>query len=109
MLRAGDSDGYPTKSQSVAVHYDAFLPGGKMWDSSRKRKRPLRFRLGEGQVIPGLDEGLMQLSLGSRARLVIPAELAYGDRGFCWDRTSGKGLVPPGSSVEFDIELLEII
>ncbi len=52
MLRAGDeTDSYPKETQSVAVHYNAFLPDGTMWDSSRKRNRPLRFRLGVGQVI----------------------------------------------------------
>jgi FK506-binding protein 1 len=76
MIRAGDWGTYPANSQSVAVHYDAFLPDGSRWDSSRERGRPLRFRLGIGQVIPGLDEGVAQLSLGSRARMTIPSELA---------------------------------
>ena len=102
MLRAGATDTYPQSSQSVAVHYDAFLPSGKMWDSSRKRGRPLRFRLGSEQVIRGLDEVVSQLSLGMRARVTIPAELAYGERGF-------PGLVPPNSSIDFDIELVEIV
>lgn len=102
MIKAGDSDVYPQVSQSVAVHYEAFLPSGKMWDSSRRRGRPLRFRLGTGQVIPGLDDAIAQLSMGMRARVTIPAQLAYGDRGF-------PGLVPPNSSVDFDVELLEIV
>ena len=102
MLRAGTSDTYPQKSQSIAVHYDAFLPSGTMWDSSRRRGRPLRFRLGCGQVVPGLDDAIAQLSLGMRARVTIPAELAYGERGF-------PGLVPPNTNIDFDIELLEII
>ena len=73
-----------------------------MWDSSRKRGRPLRFRLGAGQVIPGLDEGILQMSCGMRARITIPSELAYGERGF-------PGLVPPNTSVDFDVELIEIV
>ena len=96
MIRAGDSDGYPQATQSVAVHYDAYLPDGTLWDSSRRRGRPLRFRLGVGQVIPGLDDGIMQLSLGARARMTLPPEMAYGARGF-------PGLVPPNTSVDFDI------
>ena len=97
MLRAGDeTDSYPNQSQSVAVHYDAYLPDGKMWDSSRKRNRPLRFRLGVGQVIPGLDEGVAQLSRGARARISIPPELAYGARGF-------PGLVPPNTVITYDL------
>lgn len=62
MIKAGDDESYPRQSQSVAVHYDAYLPGvAKPWDSSKKRDRPLRFRLGAGQVIKGLDEGVSQL------------------------------------------------
>jgi FKBP-type peptidyl-prolyl cis-trans isomerase len=53
-------------------------------------------------VIPGLDEGIMQLSIGARARMVIPADLAYGKKGF-------PGLVPPNTPVEFDIELIEVV
>ena len=73
-----------------------------MWDSSRKRGVPLRFRLGHGQVITGLDQGIMQLSVGERVRLTIPSELAYGERGF-------PGLVPPDTDLEFDLELLEVV
>lgn len=102
MLRAGNSDTYPTTSQMIAVHYDAYLPNGKRWDSSRQRGHPLRFRLGDGQVIKGLDDGVAQLSVGARARISIPPEQAYGERGF-------PGLVPPNTSVDFDLELLEIV
>jgi FKBP-type peptidyl-prolyl cis-trans isomerase len=101
MLRAGDSDNYPQPSQSIAVHYDAYA-NGRMWDSSRRRGRPLRFRLGTGQVIAGLDEAIRQLSCGQRARVTIPHQLAYGEQGF-------PGLVPPNTDVEFDIEILEIV
>ena len=73
MIKAGDASLYPQKTQSVAIHYDAYLLDGnggyKMWDSSRKRGRPLRFRLGAGQVIVGLDEAVAQLSMGMRARV----------------------------------------
>ena len=102
MSRAGDSENYPQKAQSVAVHYDAYLPNGTLWDSSRRRERPLRFRVGAGQVIPGLDEGVSQLSVGSRARVKIPPAMAYGERGF-------PGLVPPNTTVEFDLEVLELV
>ena len=101
MLRGGDADSYPKASQSVAVHYDAYQ-NHRLWDSSKKRGRPLRFRVGTGQVIAGLDEAVSQLSVGARARVTIPPELAYGERGF-------PGLVPPNTTIEFDIELLEIV
>ena len=102
LIRAGDTTSYPQTSQSVAIHYDAYLPNGTMWDSSRKRGRPLRFRLGVNQVIKGLDETVMQMSMGMRARVTIPSTLAYGERGF-------PGLVPPNTAIDFDLELLEIV
>ena len=92
----------PRQSLTVAIHYDAYLPNGTMWDSSRKRGRPLRFRLGVNQVIKGLDETVMQMSMGMRARVTIPSTLAYGERGF-------PGLVPPNTAIDFDLELLEIV
>ena len=102
MLRAGDGLKYPVVGQACAVHYDAYLPNSTMWDSSRKRGVPLRFRLGVGQVIDGLDKGIMELSIGERVRLTIPSEMAYGSRGF-------PGLVPPDTDVIFDLELLEVV
>lgn len=61
--------------------------------------KPFRFKLGAEQVIPGLDVGVSQLSVGERAKMTIPAHLAYGERGF-------PGLIPPNSDLIFDIELI---
>ena len=60
ILRSGDGIHFPHPGQMVSVHYDAFIVNGKQWDSTRGpgRGQPLRFRLGKGQVIPGLDEGV---------------------------------------------------
>ncbi|CAM9881744.1 unnamed protein product [Ascophyllum nodosum] len=62
------------------------------------------FAAGDGihypkKVVPGLDEGVSQLSIGERAKVTIPAALAYGERGF-------PGLVPPNSALVFDLELV---
>ena len=102
VLAAGDGAHFPKHAQIVAIHYDAYLSDGTSWDSTRKRDKPLRFRLGIGQVIPGLDEGVKQLSLKEKSRLNIPASLAYGHRGF-------PGLVPPDTDLVFDVELVEIV
>ena len=102
LLRAGDGINYPQDAQSVSVHYDAFLPNGAQWDSSRKRGRPLRFRVGVGQVVAGLELGVREMSIGEHVRLRVPHELAYGERGF-------PGLVPPCTDIEFDIELIDIV
>ncbi len=70
-----------------------------MFDSSRDRGKPFKFKLGAEQVIPGLDKGVSQLSIGERAKIMIPAHLAYADRGF-------PGLIPPNSELVFDLELI---
>ena len=76
-----------------------YLMDGSQWDSSRDRGKPFKFKLGAEQVIPGLDEGVSQLSIGERAKLTIPPDLAYGRKGF-------PGLIPPNSPLIFDVELI---
>ncbi|KAL1498958.1 hypothetical protein AB1Y20_001177 [Prymnesium parvum] len=101
LIVGDDASKSPRHAQVVAVHYDAYLPNGEMWDSSKRRGRPLRFQLGAGQVIPGLEAGVEQMCLHQRVRLRIPAALAYGEKGF-------PACVPPNTGVEFDLELVEI-
>jgi len=103
ILRSGDGIHFPHPGQLVSIHYDAFIVNGKQWDSTQGpgRGQPLRFRIGKGQVIPGLDEGIEQVSLGGKARIVIPTHLAYGKRGF-------PGLVPPDTDLIFDVELTDV-
>jgi len=99
IFAAGDGINYPRKGQTVTVHYTGYLPDGGLFDSSRDRGKPFKFKLGAEQVIPGLDKGVAQLSIGERAKIVIPPRLAYGERGF-------PGLVPPNSELIFDLELI---
>ncbi|CAM9759584.1 unnamed protein product [Heterosigma akashiwo] len=99
IFAAGDGINYPQPGQTVTVHYTGFLPDGSQFDSSRDRGKPFKFKLGADQVIPGLDEGVSQLSIGERAKVTIPAEAAYGERGF-------PGLIPPNSQLIFDLELI---
>lgn len=72
---------YPQKGQTVSVHYTGTLQNGKKFDSSRDRGSPLDFKLGQGQVIKGWDEGIIQLSKGERAKLVCSPDYAYGSKG----------------------------
>jgi FKBP-type peptidyl-prolyl cis-trans isomerase len=68
-------------------------------DSSRDRKTPLEFRLGLGQVIPGVEIAVKRMSRGQKVRVLIPPTLAYGPRGY-------PPIIPPKSSLLFEIELI---
>ncbi|TVR43365.1 MAG: hypothetical protein EA394_01245 [Bacteroidia bacterium] len=94
---AGDP---PMLGQVLEVHYSGYLSDGTLFDSSVQRSEPIRFVLGAGQVLTGWDEAFIYLSQGSRARLIIPPHLAYGNR--------GSGPIPPGETLIFDVELVEI-
>jgi FKBP-type peptidyl-prolyl cis-trans isomerase len=97
--QSGDGNHFPSPGDTVTVHYDGYFPDGRKFDSSRDRGKPFKFVLGAEQVIPGLDLGIVQLSIGERAILTIPAYLGYGEKGFA-------GLVPPKTDLVFDIELI---
>lgn len=99
IFSAGDGKNYPKKGNWVMIHYNAYLSGGAMFDSSRDRLKPLRFRIGAEQVIPGLNSGISQLSVGERAKLIVPPNLGFGENGL-------PGLVPGGSILIYDVELL---
>lgn len=87
--------------KTVAVHYEGSLENGKVFDSSYPRKKPIEFRLGQGQVIEGWDEGIALLQVGDKARFVIPSDLAYGASG-------AGGVIPPHATLIFDVELMEV-
>ena len=91
----------PTTSQTVVVHYTGWLTDKTKFDSSVDRGEPFSFVLGQGQVIKGWDEGLSTMKVGGKRKLTIPSELGYGARG-------AGGVIPPNSTLIFDVELLEI-
>jgi len=94
--------------QNAVVQYTGWLyeagaadNKGKQFDSSRNTGQPLRFVVGAGQVIKGWDQGVVGMKVGGRRRLVIPADLAYGDSG-------AGGLIPPGATLVFDVDLVAV-
>lgn len=93
----------------LIVHYSGWLYDanaanfrGRQFDSSRERGRPFSFPLGGGRVIRGWDQGVIGMKVGGLRRLVIPPALAYGGRNI------GNGLIPPNSTLLFEIELLAV-
>jgi hypothetical protein len=94
-------DGPEARSgQTVIVNYRGTLENGKEFDSSYGRG-PFSFPLGAGRVIKGWDEGVSGMQVGGKRKLVIPSDLAYGERG-------AGGVIPPNATLIFEVELLEI-
>lgn len=91
----------PTAESQVRVHYAGTLIDGTEFDSSYKRGEPAVF--GVGQVIRGWVEGLQLMPVGSKWKLFIPSDLAYGPSG------GPGGSIPPNSVLVFEVELLEIV
>ncbi len=94
--------GEPARVGATAVvHYTGWLVDGTKFDSSVDRGTPFDFALGQGRVIKGWDEGVATMRVGGKRKLTIPPELGYGDRG-------AGALIPPGATLVFEVELLEV-
>ena len=95
----------PTTGQKCTMHYTGWLwvNGAKAakFDSSVDRGRPFDFPLGVGRVIKGWDEGVATMQIGGKRTLLIPPALGYGDRG-------AGGVIPPGATLLFEVELLRV-
>lgn len=100
ILQSGEGN-KATKGANVSVHYKGQLLDGTVFDSSYKRKQPIEFSVGVGQVIAGWDEGILLLKVGDKARFVIPSNLAYGQSG-------AGGVIPPNATLIFDVELMGV-
>jgi peptidylprolyl isomerase len=90
----------PTSGQTVSVHYRGYLANNVQFDSSHDRGKPFTFNVGEGRVIKGWDEAILDMNVGSKRTLIIPPDLGYGGR--------GAGAIPPNSTLIFEVELIDI-
>lgn len=96
-----EGEGKPAaKGSSVSLKYIGTLQDGKVFDSSLK-ERPLKFTIGNGEVVAGLEEGVTGMKPGGRRKITIPPQLAYGTDG-------AGGVIPPNATLIFDVEMLDV-
>ncbi|XP_054465037.1 FKBP prolyl isomerase 1Aa [Anoplopoma fimbria] len=100
-ITPGDGQTFPKKGQRVVVHYVGTLADGKVFDSSRSRGKPFKFKIGHQEVIRGWEEGVAQMSVGQRAKLICSPDFAYGSKGH-------PGIIPPNATLVFDVELISL-
>jgi peptidylprolyl isomerase len=84
----------------VTVNYSGYLQDGTLFDSSVERDEPIQFVVGQGQVIPGWDEGMRLLKKGDKARFIIPPQLGYGEMQL--------EKIPANSTLIFDTEIVDV-
>lgn len=90
-----------TMGKTATVHYTGWLENGKKFDSSVDRGEPYSFTLGEHRVILGWEEGVAGMKVGGKRQLKIPPGAGYGGRGY-------PPVIPPNSTLIFDVELLKV-
>ncbi|KAJ2928577.1 hypothetical protein H1R20_g8499, partial [Candolleomyces eurysporus] len=100
-LLPGDGQTSPKKGDKVTIHYVGTLTDGAKFDSSRDRGEPFVTEIGVGKVIRGWDEGVLQLTVGEKANLIVTPDYGYGPRGF-------PPVIPPNATLKFEVELLKI-
>lgn len=85
----------------LEVHYTGWLEDNTKFDSTQDCSQPLTLRLGAGDVVKGLDEGLVGMRVGGKRRLTVPPELGFGKEG-------GGERIPPNATLIYEVELLAV-
>lgn len=98
-LRAGDATNFPKSGATCRIHYEGRLPDGKLFDSSRARSRPLLFKIGVGQLIEGLEQAIIKMSVGEICTITVPPRLGYGEDGYL-------PVIPPNCTLTYEVELI---
>jgi FKBP-type peptidyl-prolyl cis-trans isomerase len=94
----------PTTGSFCIIDYTGFLPSGEVFDSTEKKGgKPLAFRLGDKQVIVGIEQVVSQMKPGEEVQALVPAELAYGEKGVCTE--GGECLIKPNMNLKYFIRL----
>ena len=99
-LKVGTGD-VAKSGMNISVQYTGWLSNGTIFDSSRQAGRtPFTLQIGQGQVIPGWDQGIPGMKVGGKRKLIIPYKLAYGEQ--------GRSGIPPKADLVFEVELLKV-
>ncbi|MEF3692081.1 MAG: FKBP-type peptidyl-prolyl cis-trans isomerase [Candidatus Moraniibacteriota bacterium] len=97
----GTGDKVTKSGDTISVHYTGKLEDGTKFDSSVDRGEPFEFTIGQGMVIAGWEQGLLDMKVGEKRILTIPSEMGYGAQG-------AGGIIPPNATLIFEVELMEI-
>uniref|UniRef100_A0A2K5NHW9 peptidylprolyl isomerase n=1 Tax=Cercocebus atys TaxID=9531 RepID=A0A2K5NHW9_CERAT len=100
-ISPGDRRTFPKRGQTWVLHYTGMLEDGKKFDYPRDRNKPFKFMLGKQEVIRGWEEGVAQMSVGQKAKLIISPDYTYS-------ATGHRGIIPPHATLVFDAELLKL-
>lgn len=97
--KSGDATNYPKRGATCRIHYEGRLSDGSLFDSSRARAQPLLFKLGVGQLIKGLDQAIVKMSVGQVCTITVPPHLGYGAAGYL-------PVIPPNATLKYEVELI---
>lgn len=100
-IQVGTGERKTKNGDTISVHYAGKLENGVKFDSSVDRGTPFEFTIGQGMVIQGWEKGLLDMKVGEKRTLTIPADMGYGSRG-------AGGVIPPNATLIFEVELVAI-